>query len=105
MALVTAAVYRTTPREITMYFDTEKERRVVKYRWIRRGLCKVEEATLVDFDPVKNRWNTHLGTRRAEIEGWRACDKKWDELQAEISAALSEDLRNSTWQCSHYYPK
>lgn len=105
MALVTATVYRSEPREITMYFDTEKERRVMKYRWLRRSLCKVEEATLVDFDPAKGCWNTHLGARYAEIEGWRACDKKWNALIDEISAALEEDRRNSTVARSHYYPK
>lgn len=104
MALVTATVYRGEPREITMYYDTPEQRRVVKYRWIRRGMCKIEEVTLVDYDPIKNRWQTQLETQYAEIEGWRACGKKWDALLDEIDATLEKDLRNSTWACTHYYP-
>jgi hypothetical protein len=105
LPLGSALVYRTDPKTIQLWYDTDKERIVIDLRWLRRSLVKVDITTLVDFDPDKKRWCTELAKRYDELEGWRQCDKLYTETLAMVEATLEKDEQNSNWKRAWYYLK
>jgi len=98
-----SALRKLRSPEITLYFDSETTREVRQLKVFSAGHGRLSVATLADYDPVRNRWTTDLGTRYFDLEDPRQAKRLALEMLKRVDTSGLTRYQGSTSVLESYY--
>ena len=101
--LVSATIYMPWQHgAIDLYFDTPALREVWKIRKHSANAATIERVRLVDFDPIKSRWQTSLPAQYRDLETGREIKAAFAEFGT-IARTIPKDEGNSSFSSEIFY--